>query len=217
MTFLLLAIAAVLFGGESHASDAGVIPLASVLAYGMHGARDIREIEPASFGRDDGSRDPAEVARAFDASRVIQITKRLPGQLSDLERSTAFAVSGSADEALSAVHAVLVGGDHPVYTHQADAELWAVVFTSRMPERFVLDAVRRERNAIEIDYQVVRGDPGTSHAHFALIPLGHLLPGPRRLDLRNVTSGSSRDQGSPFVCADGAFSVAIGSEQRGDE
>ncbi len=146
------------------------IPLKSILAHGMPGTRDVRELEKG----------------AVPPNQRAPLSDDIGGELEFIPKgqttAKGFAVVGTGNAALRNAHAVLVKKQQPRQSFSADAEISVVFFSHSFDQYVHLDNVERRDKTIKIAYRFVPHETKQMTAHFALIPLGKLPVGKYRVD-----------------------------------
>lgn len=158
-----------------HAEEAVEIPLSEIWAYEMPGTRDVRELEPETYGREAKSLSEAEQFERINESIIQQIRHALQLQRdSDAQGpkkpGKAFAVVGSGKEALIEARSILAERKGPQNTFPANSKL-SIVFHSLEAGSYVhLISVKKQGNKVSIHFQFVPHFTANSTSHFALIP-----------------------------------------------
>ncbi|WP_442483381.1 hypothetical protein [Aeoliella sp. SH292] len=158
------------------AGDEGLVALDEVWALDMPRTRDVRELDPASFGRtprDLAEEQRIEVARRYRSSSVVAIKNALNnGPLRESNTPQAFAVTGTGKTALENFERIASGQCDVPETVPADQSI-SVIFYSLPSGYYVhLDRVQQVGPAnIEITYRLVPHMSRASSVHFAIIPI----------------------------------------------
>jgi hypothetical protein len=163
---------AILFATTVRADEPVKIPLKDIWAYNIPGTTEISEKE---LPPKDAT--PAQLMQ-FDRTSLVRQTYielgvRKPGQLAD----EGFCVAGEGLDALKAAHAVLVKHEKPPRKFEPETEITLVFFAhSTGKYLYILDA-ERGGTTIRVQYRFKAHMQAYSTTHFALIPLGKLVPG----------------------------------------
>jgi hypothetical protein len=161
--------------GCANAADdnAQVVPLERIWAWDMPGTRDIRELEPEYFERPIQTEAQVKLAERSLTSQILQpLSKR-----ADKQPKSAFVVKGVGYDALKNAHAVLAGAKEPTNSLTSHDEA-TLVFFSHIAGTYVhLNKITRQRDRIEIRYELVPHIDAELTYHVALIPMGKLPHG----------------------------------------
>lgn len=172
------------------------IPLDQIWALRMPGTKDVRELDPNSFGKSDPSHSPERALATFQNSKVVQIQRALMNIPTDAPQKKAFFVRGDEEQALQEVFEVLVRGEQPTYVFSTDDKLWLVFFSARFGAYVQLDSIERTPTEITIKYRFSTHSTLNLTEHFAIIPVGKLAPGERRVVVERVGSRPPSDKKS---------------------
>jgi hypothetical protein len=97
-----------------------------------------------------------------------------------------FAVTGAGPDALREAHSVLVDGKKPRQELPSGRDVSLVFFSHEFGRYVQLQRVLRDRNDIEIQYQFVPHKSLELTVHFALIPLGKMIPGKVQVHIKQL-------------------------------
>jgi hypothetical protein len=168
-----IALALASFSVAAIAAEPVNIPLKDIWAYGMPGTNDVRELQTDV---NDPSLTPEEQAKRFRESHVEQILATLSTMR--VKAKEAFVVEGVGRDALREAYDVLVKNEKRREKFPKDAKLTLVFFSYQFPYYVHLTDVTVNQNVVSIHYKFVPHDTKEVTAHFALIPIGTLPPGP---------------------------------------
>lgn len=146
------------------------IPLKSIWAANMPGARNIRELEPRTKG-DNREFGPLmhTIYRTMQGGRSGQSWGRP-------DAGPGFPVPGEGIAALNAAYDILSDNDERP-TKVSAGEVSVVFFARQSGQYCYLEKVEREGNVIALTYRFHAHRTANITGHFALIPLGTLKPG----------------------------------------
>jgi hypothetical protein len=174
---------------DPKAKQSIVIPLKDIWAWHMPDTKDVRELDPDSFGRGERAITVEERDRRFTESRVQSIIRTLdslPGRRTQQPKA-GFAVQGKEMQALREAHGIFVDKQTAQKVFSPGSEL-SVVFFSH-PSKYsieivqikkLIDPIRAKKSGgrtIEVHYRFVPDKMGTYKEHFALIPVGKISEG----------------------------------------
>lgn len=163
------------------------IPLKEIWALGMPGTFNLANIEDVV------------------ASKEIQSIRRSLSMpvAQDSRGKTGFVVLGTSVTALHEAHAILVDGKKPreVFPHNCD--LCAVFFSREFGRYVQIRRITSCGNLITIHYEFVPHKTKELSTHFALVPLGKLLPGKKQVTIAQVPlSAELSSAGWKPICLD---------------
>ena len=169
----------------SYAEDSVEIPLSKIWAYSMPGTRDVRELEPKTYGHESKSLSEAEQFKKFNDSLIQRIRRTLvlapnedrQGNYLTRPPGKGFVVEGIDKAALTKAHAVFAEGQEPSKSFPAGSELSVVFFSLEAGSYVHLTSVEKQDNKISIHFQFVSHFTSDASSHFALIPINDLPPG----------------------------------------
>lgn len=178
-SFACLLSAAAIGCGGGNKPMGEAIPLSEAWGYALAGTKDIRDLEPESYGRDDSP----EGFEAFKSSRVQSILAALSDPDTQRAPAPAFLVKGTDDDALESAYHVLAGGRRPAQELPAGETLSLVFYTTSSGASVDVESIRKLDGVVRIEYRFRRHWTNESSAHLALIPLGDLPEGPARIEV----------------------------------
>ncbi len=146
------------------------IPLDQIWAYNMPGTKRLEKVE---------DRRSAKELREIRTSLSTTQLKR------GMARA-GFVVVGEGIGAVQGAHAVLVEGKKAPQQLPADTEISLVFFSCQFGRYVQLQKVVRDDNVIEVQYQFIPHKSKEVTQHFALIPLGKMVPGNMRVKITQV-------------------------------
>lgn len=216
---------------SARADETGSISLKDIWAYQMPGTHDIRELEPKVYGVKDKDPPVEEQERRFRESLIHHILRALAppkmekeGPVPVAAPEPGFVVVGTGKHALREVHAVLVDKKVSNRPLPANSELTLVFFSHFAGSYVHLSAVKRQGGVIEIDFCFVPHFTSEVSSHFALIPLGKLLPGKYSVKISElpvakpvVGADSTRlhpDWQRELICKPFEFTIVKGTGER---
>ena len=188
------------------------IPLKDIWAWEMPGTQDVRNLEPNNYGPNTKQHSSEERAKLEKAALAEQIREALSGypwlptagaKITDLK--SGFAVSGIGFEALQKAKRTLADKKEPSESFPADQDISVIFFSRIFGDYCHLDHVTRTGNHIEIAWRFVQHGNDWATEHFAIIPLGKLLPGQYEVKILQLQKPS--DWGAKIVCKSFSFSV----------
>ncbi len=182
------------------------IPLNSIFALNMPGTRDIRELEPESFGEHTRKLSSEDRFRLLGESRIDQIRTALQrdNPTKDGNAKTGFAVVGTGKEALDNAYKVLVKDAKRDTSFPFGSNITLVFFSKFAGQYVHLDRIQLRGNEIEVGYQAVPHITADSTWHLALIPVGELPIGKYEVEIGQVPGG--KDKTGHFI---GGFSASV--------
>ena len=176
------------------------IPLVEIWGYNLAGTRPIRELEPETASIQ---------ALGHSASEIRHFLATKPkGQI---KARSGFVVPGSGSEALRQAHAVLVGNKEPNVVAASDP-VSLIFFSHQAGFSVELCGVTRNKNHVEIQYQLTPQKAGVLRASFAVIPLGTLPSGNFSVKPIQQLEGGEKGKllakwGDQVVCSPFSFDV----------
>lgn len=166
----------------SHAEEAVEIPLSEIWAYNMPGTRDVRELEPETYGHESKSLTEAEQFKRFNSSIIQKIRRTLvlapnenrQGNYITRPPGNGFVVEGIDKAALTKAHAVLAEGQEPRSSYPAGSQLSIVFYSLEAGSYVHLTSVKKQGNKVSLRFQFVSHFTSDASSHFALIPVTDL-------------------------------------------
>ncbi len=185
-------------------TDARVIPLEEVWAYGMPGTRVLT----------DALNDEGYISEEGPLLRDIR--RYLTGGHRPEVAPTGFAISGSGIGALEEVHRIFASNEDSDELEQPSLctgqSISLVFFSYSLGSNVHIESVSRNDNAFQIKCRFVSHESTNATQHIALIPVGELQAGEYSVDIEVIPSSkeaANRDRvtAKRFVCRSFTFTV----------
>jgi len=196
------------------------IPLSKIWAYNMPGTRDVRELEPRSYGPKVA--DLPQEQRTWRehnsiTSEILSVLPILPTDKSARPRA-GFSVQGKNKAVLDGAHGVLAARGKPFSRFAPGGDINVVFFAHSSGLYTHLRRVELKKGKVKIYYQFVSHPSKMLTRHFALVPLGQLPTGSYTVEMIQSPNEESKDvydrpvrlakeTAQKIVCGSYSFSV----------
>lgn len=177
------------------------IPTDSVWGYGFQSAKDLRSLNPDSYGRPVDGISPGEVHRRFLTSDVLRLSRHFQSKSLQIDKPNScpcWVVVGDGEEALNQAVAVLLEKTPQPAILPSDRPLTLVFASPGTSYAFRLVDINWECKRLIIRYAYTHRQNLSMSAPIALVPLGKLPTGKYKVIFKPIEIDPSELEKDPW-------------------